>query len=66
MKKYRVKRTVIITTTDVMYDERNPKELENYLDTEVKSVAGEISQLGLDKLHESVKYRFGDTVVEEV
>ena len=66
MKKYRVKRTVIITTSDVMYDVRDPKELADYLDTEVMSVAGEIGQLGLGNLHDSVTYRFGDTVVEEV
>ena len=66
IRKYRVKRTVIITTSDVVCYDGTPKELENHLDSEMMSVAGDISHLGLDKFNGSVAYSFGDTVVEEV
>lgn len=66
IRKYRVKRTVIITTTDVVCYDGSAKELENHLDGEMMSVAGEISHLGLDKYHCSVSYSFGDTIVNEV
>jgi predicted alpha/beta hydrolase family esterase len=66
IRKYRVKRTVIITTTDVVCYDGSAKELENHLDSNMMSVAGEIGHLGLDKYHGSVSYSFGDTIVNEV
>ena len=66
IRKYRVKRTVIITTTDVVCYDGSAKELENHLDSKMISVAGEISHLGLDKYHGSVSYSFGDTDVKEI
>lgn len=66
MKKYIVKRSVVVTVTDVMYDDRTPEELAKQLDTGVMSIAGEISKLGLAKFHKIVSYSFGPpTDVEE-
>ena len=65
MNKYRVKRSVIVTVTDVMYDNRTPEELKNQLAAGAMSVAGEISRLGLGDLHRSVSYSFGDIIVGE-
>lgn len=65
MKKYIVKRSVVVTVTDVMYDNRTPEELAKQLDTGVMSVAGEISKLGLSKYHKTVSYSLGPTTVVE-
>ena len=65
IRKYKIKRTVIITTTDVIYDDKDVETIEKELDNGV-SIAGEISHLGLAGLHDTVSYEFGDTVVEEL
>ena len=65
-KKYRVKRSVVVTVTDVMYDNRTPEELKKQLDAGAMSIAGEISKLGLAKFHKIVSYGFGDTIIEEI
>lgn len=65
MNKYIVKRSVIVTVTDVMYDNRTPEELAKQLDTGVMSVAGEISKLGLSKYHKTVSYSLEPTIVVE-
>lgn len=58
--KYKVTRTVTITTTDIIPSDKVMEILDG------KSLAGEISELGFGNLHRSVSYSFGDTDVKEV
>ena len=65
MAKFKVTRPVIVTTTDV-WEAESEEEIWNRLNNE-KSLAGEISQLGLGNVPgRSVKYEFLDDKVEEI
>jgi hypothetical protein len=65
MAKFKVTRPVIVTTTDV-WEAESEKEIWDRLNNG-KSLAGEISQLGLGNvLGRSVKYEFLDDKVEEI
>ena len=65
MAKFKVTRPVIVTTTDV-WEAESEEEIWNRLNNG-KSLAGEISQLGLGNvLGRSVKYEFLDDKVEEI
>lgn len=65
IKKYRIKRKVIITTTDVIYDDKDVETIKKELDNGV-SIAGEISRLGLAGLHDTVSYEFDEPTIEEL
>ena len=65
IRKYRVKRTVIITTTDVVFEDADVNEVKEAFDNGM-SLAGEISKLNFADYHDNVSYKFEDTVVEEV
>lgn len=65
MKKYIVKRTVTITTTDVVFEDADAKDVKESFDNGM-SLAGEISKLNFADYHDNVSYKFEDTVVEEV
>lgn len=65
MAKFKVTRPVIVTTTDV-WEAESEQEIWNRLNNG-KSLAGEISQLGLGNVPgRSVKYEFLDDKVEEI
>lgn len=65
MAKFKVTRPVIVTTTDV-WEAESEKEIWDRLNNG-KSLAGEISQLGLGNVPgRSVKYEFLDDKVEEI
>ena len=65
MAKFKVTRPVIVTTTDV-WEAESEKEIWDRLNNG-KSLAGEISQLGLGNvLGRSVKYEFLDDKVEQL
>ena len=63
MKKYVVTRTVTVTVTDVYESQLDPKDLEEYIDSNEKSLAGELSDLGLADNHRCVEYSAGETTV---
>ena len=65
IKKYIVKRTVTITTTDVVFEDADAKDVKEAFDNGL-SLAGEISKLNLADYHDNVSYKLEDTVVEEV
>jgi hypothetical protein len=63
MKKFKVTRQVIVTTTDEWLAE-NEEEIQDRLNNQ-KSLAGEISELGLGSVSgRSVKYQFGEDKIE--
>ena len=65
MAKFKVTRPVIVTITDVW--EADSLEAVMYRLNNEKSLAGEISQLGLGNVPgRSVKYEFLDDKVEEI
>ena len=65
MAKFRVTRPVIVTTTDI-WEGDSLEAIMDRLNNE-KSLAGEISQLGLgDVPGRTVKYEFLDDKVEEL
>ena len=67
MKKYFVTRSVLVTTTEIIESEMGPEDLKETVDTKMKSLAGEISDLGLAKKYGDVHYSFPyETQVTEI
>jgi len=63
MKKFKVTRQVIVTTEDI-WEAENEEEIRNRLNNQ-KSLAGEISELGLGSIPgRSVKYQFGEDKIK--
>ena len=66
MKKYRVTRTVTVKVSSVITSYLDRDELKETLDTEAKSLAGTLSELGLTELYDNVEYTSGETTVTEI
>lgn len=67
MKKYFVTRSVLVTVTEIVESESGPEEVKDAVDNQAKSLAGEISDLGLAKKFGDVKYTFPfETQVTEI
>lgn len=66
MKKYRVTRTVTVKVSSVITSYLDRDELKETLDTEAKSLAGTLSELGLTNLYDNVEYTSGETTVTEI
>lgn len=66
MKKYRVTRTVTVKVSSVITSYLDKDELKEMLDTETKSLAGTLSELGLTELYDNVEYTSGETTVTEI
>ena len=67
MKKYFVTRSVLVTVTEIVEAETSADDVKNIIDTKKKSLAGEISDLGLAKKFGDVKYTFPyETQVTEI
>lgn len=66
MKKYRVTRTVTVKVSSVITSYLDKDELKEMLDTEAKSLAGTLSELGLTELYDNVEYTSGETTVTEI
>lgn len=66
MKKYRVTRTVTVKVSSVINSYLDRDELKEMLDTEAKSLAGTLSELGLAELYDNVEYTSGETTVTEI
>ena len=58
MKKYFVTRSVLVTVTEIVESETSAEDVKNIMDNKAKSLAGEISDLGLAKKFGDVKYTF--------
>lgn len=63
LKKYVVTRTVTMTVTDVYWSQLDPAGLKEYIDSNEKSLAGELSELGIADNHRCVEYSAGETTV---
>jgi hypothetical protein len=67
MKKYFVTRSVLVTVTEIVESESGPEEVKDAVDNQAKSLAGEISDLGLAKKFGDVSYTFPyETQVTEI
>ena len=66
MKKYRVTRTVTVKVSSVITSYLDKEELKEMLDTETKSLAGTLSELGLTEIYDNVEYTSGETTVTEI
>ena len=67
MKKYFVTRSVLVTVTEIVESESGPEEVKDVVDNQKKSLAGEISALGLADKFGDVKYTFPyETQVTEI
>lgn len=67
MKKYFVTRSVLVTTTEIIESEMGPEDLKETVDTKMKSLAGEISDLGLANKYGDVHYSFpNETIVTPI
>lgn len=67
MKKYFVTRSVLVTVTEIVEAETSAEDVKNIIDNQKKSLAGEISDLGLAKKFGDVKYEFPyETVVTPI
>lgn len=66
MKKYRVTRTVTVKVSSVITSYLDKDELKEMLDTETKSLAGTLSELGLTELYDNVEYTSSETTVTEI
>ena len=63
MNKYFVTRSVTVTVTEIVESEMCAEDLKETMDTKVKSLAGEISDLGLAKKYGNVHYSFPDETI---
>jgi hypothetical protein len=67
MKKYFVTRSVLVTVTEIVESESGSEEVKDAVDNQAKSLAGEISDLGLAKKFGDVSYTFPyETQVTEI
>ena len=67
MKKYFVTRSVLVTVTEIVEAETDTEDVKNIIDNQKKSLAGEISDLGLAKKFGDVHYTFPyETQVTEI
>lgn len=67
MKKYFVTRSVLVTVTEIVEAETSAEDVKNIIDNQKKSLAGEISALGLADKFGDVKYTFPyETQVTEI
>ena len=67
MNKYFVTRSVTVTVTEIVESEMCAEDLKETMDTKVKSLAGEISDLGLAKKYGDVHYSFpNETIVTPI
>ena len=67
MKKYFVTRSVLVTVTEIVEAETSAEDVKNIIDNQKKSLAGEISDLGLAKKFGDVRYTFPyETQVTEI
>ena len=67
MKKYFVTRSVLVTVTEIVEAETDAEDVKNIIDNQKKSLAGEISDLGLAKKFGDVHYTFPyETQVTEI
>jgi hypothetical protein len=67
MKKYFVTRSVLVTVTEIVEAETSAEDVKNIIDNQKKSLAGEISDLGLADKFGDVKYTFPyETQVTEI
>jgi hypothetical protein len=64
MALFRVTRPVIVTTTDI-WEANSEEEIWDRLNNG-KSLAGEISDLGLGKVGRAIKYEFLEDKVEQI
>ena len=67
MKKYFVTRSVLVTVTEIVEAETDAEDVKNIIDNQKKSLAGEISDLGLADRFGDVHYSFPyETKVTEI
>ena len=67
MKKYFVTRSVLVTVTEIVESDLGPEEVKDAVDNQKKSLAGEISALGLADKFGDVNYKFPyETKVTEI
>lgn len=67
MKKYLVTRSVLVTVAEIVEAETSAEDVKNIIDNQKKSLAGEISALGLADKFGDVKYTFPyETKVTEI
>ena len=67
MKKYFVTRSVLVTVTEIVEAETDAEDVKNIIDNQKKSLAGEISDLGLARKFGDVSYTFPyETQVTEI
>ena len=67
MKKYFVTRSVLVTVTEIVEAETDAEDVKNIIDNQKKSLAGEISDLGLARKFGDVHYTFPyETQVTEI
>ena len=67
MNKYLVTRSVLVTVAEIVESEAGPEEVKHAVDNKKKSLAGEISDLGLAKKYGDVHYSFpNETIVTPI
>ena len=66
MRKHMVVRSVTVTVSEIVEAEMNPQDVKDLVDTKTKSLAGVLSDLGLAKRYNDVRYTFGETTVVEI
>lgn len=62
--KFKVTRKVIVSATEI-WEAKSEQEITDRLNND-KSLAGEISELGLAKVGRTIKYEFLDDNVEQL
>ena len=66
MRKHLVTRTVTVTVTEIIESEMDSQDVKDFVDTKTKSLAGVLSDLGLDEKYNDVHYTFEETEVVEI
>lgn len=66
MRKHLVTRTVTVTISEIVEAEMDPQDVKDFMDTETKSLASVLSDLGLAEKYNDVQYTFGETTVTEI
>lgn len=67
MKKYLVVRSVLVTVSEIVESDLCPEDVKDAVDNQKKSLAGEISDLGIANKFGDVNYTFPyETQVAEI
>lgn len=67
MKRYLITRTITITVSDIINSDLSLEDVKELVDNKMKSLSGELSDMGLAEKHNTVRYSFPEeTTVQKM